>query len=71
MKSSRFPFVDGNKRIALSAAIAFLELNGVEIELGPEWEEIIVRVATGACSRDELADPFANAMGADVDVVVG
>jgi prophage maintenance system killer protein len=36
MKSSRFPFVDGNKRIALSAAIAFLELNGVEIELGPE-----------------------------------
>jgi death on curing protein len=64
-------FVDGNKRIALSAAIAFLELNGVEIDLGPEWEEIIVRVATGACSRDELAHLFANAMGADVDVVVG
>ena len=38
---------------------------------GPEWEEIIVRVATGTCSRDELADLIENAMGADVDVVVG
>ena len=31
------PFVDGNKRIALTAALIFLEINGVELD-APEVE---------------------------------
>lgn len=37
------PFLDGNKRTALVAAIVFLAMNGVEIEVGERAIERIVR----------------------------
>jgi death on curing protein len=40
------PFVDGNKRTALLTALTFLAVHGRSIRLGPEWVEIMVRVAS-------------------------
>jgi death-on-curing protein len=48
------PFVDGNKRTAMMAAIVFLRLN--EIEPAPdsdEWERLVLDVASSKCDRDE------------------
>jgi death-on-curing protein len=48
------PFVDGNKRAALGACIVFLRLNGIEPKSdGPEWEDLVLGIASGALSRDE------------------
>ena len=48
------PFVDGNKRAALSACIVFLRLNGIEPRPdGPKWEDLTLAVASSALDRDE------------------
>ena len=48
------PFIDGNKRTALGACILFLRLNGTETKPdGPEWESLMVDVASGTVGRDE------------------
>jgi len=48
------PFVDGNKRTALGACIVFLRLNGIEPKPdGPEWEELILGIASGILDRDQ------------------
>jgi death-on-curing protein len=46
------PFIDGNKRAALAAALVFLELNEVSID-APDEElvEMVTRVATGEESK--------------------
>jgi death-on-curing protein len=47
------PFIDGNKRTAMMAAIVFLRLN--EIELAPdsdEWERLVLDVASSKLDRD-------------------
>jgi len=42
------PFVDGNKRIV------FLRLNGIEPKPdGPEWEELVLGIASGILDRDQ------------------
>ena len=50
-------YVDGNKRIAFLAMATFLELNGLELD-PPESEvvRIMLRVANGSCSEEELAE---------------
>lgn len=51
------PFVDGNKRVAHAAMEVFLILNGYEITSTiDEQEKVILRVASGEISRDELED---------------
>ena len=48
------PFVDGNKRTAMTAAITFLRLNGIEpAPDGPEWEELVLDVAASRIDREE------------------
>jgi death-on-curing family protein len=48
------PFIDGNKRTALGACILFLRLNGIQTKPdGPEWESLMVDVASGTVGRDE------------------
>jgi death on curing protein len=51
------PFVDGNKRAAVVAALTFLELNGYSV---PKPYHILVditlEVAKGAVSKDQLAN---------------
>jgi death-on-curing protein len=50
------PFVDGNKRVALTAAAVFLEVNGWELT-APEPEAVVAftDLAAGELTEDELA----------------
>jgi len=50
------PFSDGNKRIALTVAAVFLELNGYSLD-APEPEAVIVyqQLASGSLTEDELS----------------
>ena len=51
------PFVDGNKRAALAAALAFLGLNGFWLEAGPdELVETVLGVARGDVTKAGLAE---------------
>ncbi len=51
------PFVDGNKRAGLAAAIAFLGLNGLWLEADPgELAEAVLGVAEGSTSKSALAE---------------
>jgi death-on-curing protein len=53
------PFADGNKRTAAHSAIVFLALNGYEVELPTdEAEHLILGVARGEASKQDLADFF-------------
>ncbi len=50
------PFIDGNKRIALTIAAIFLELNGYSLN-APEAEAVIIfeKLAAGNLSENNLA----------------
>lgn len=51
------PFVDGNKRTALVATTAFLDINGYRLEMSDgDKFELIVSVANGELSVNEVAD---------------
>jgi death-on-curing protein len=46
------PFVDGNKRTAMMAAIVFLQLNGiVPAPDSDQWEKLMLDVAAGLIDR--------------------
>jgi death-on-curing protein len=53
------PFVDGNKRTGLNAALVFLELNGWSVE-DPQEElyDAMIGLATGKHTKSSLADVF-------------
>lgn len=47
------PFIDGNKRTAMMAAIVFLRLNGIEPAVdSDEWEAFVLDVASSKLDRD-------------------
>jgi death on curing protein len=49
-------FVDGNKRAALAAALAFLALNGYELQADPEeLYTVCLAVADGTASKADAA----------------
>jgi death on curing protein len=49
-----YPFVDGNKRVALGSCLVFLRLNGLDPEPDREgWEALTLAVASSAVERDE------------------
>jgi len=51
------PFVDGNKRIGLVAAIAFLGLNRLWLEADPdELAELVLRIARREAGKAEVAE---------------
>lgn len=51
------PFVDGNKRIGTWAALAFLEINGIEVVTDPDGlAEHVLSVAKGETNKQEIAD---------------
>lgn len=53
------PFVDGNKRSGLVAALTFLEVNGVILEYDEnELEELVIKVADGKADKMLIADFF-------------
>jgi len=46
------PFLDGNKRAAMMAAIVFLRLNGIEpLPDSAEWEKLMLDVAASKIDR--------------------
>jgi death-on-curing protein len=48
------PFVDGNKRTAMVAAIVFLRLNGIEpAEDSDAWEALVLDVANSKLDREQ------------------
>jgi len=48
------PFIDGNKRTALIAAVVFLRINGIEpLPDSAEWEKLMLDVAASKINRDE------------------
>lgn len=53
------PFVDGNKRIALSVGAIFLELNGYSLD-APEAEAVVIfkQLAAGDLSEEDLSNWF-------------
>ena len=51
------PFIDGNKRVAHAAMSIFLNLNGMVIDATvDEQERIMLELASGALSREELLE---------------
>lgn len=63
-------FVDGNKRVAHFASIAFLEANGFDVDVPPDWARVIEAVASGDCPKEQLAGLFANFVIIGGDAVV-
>jgi death on curing protein len=48
------PFLDGNKRTAMMAAIVFLRINGIEpLPDSTEWEKLMLDLAASEINRDE------------------
>jgi len=61
---SNHPFVDGNKRTGMVAAITFLDMNGYwfneenEKKLDDALEALVLSVACGEIGKDEIATFF-------------
>lgn len=50
------PFLDGNKRTAFATTIAFLWMNGYELEMTEdEAYNMVIQVAQGEMSKEELS----------------
>lgn len=55
------PFVDGNKRTALAAALVFLDANGLLPDPGAparkvdDWESLVLDVASAKLDRDQAS----------------
>ena len=53
------PFIDGNKRSGIVAALTFLASNEIILKYDPlELEELVVRVATSQVKKEEIARFF-------------
>jgi death-on-curing protein len=51
------PFVDGNKRVGLEAALVFLEINGATLDAtDEELVELVLTTTTGVLSKNEIAE---------------
>lgn len=56
---SNHPFVDGNKRVGLGAALVFIEVNGHTVRAtDAELERLTLEVARGAMSKDAVTAFF-------------
>ncbi len=48
------PFLDGNKRTAMAAAVVFLRLNGFDPAAdGDDWQRLVLDVASGKIDREQ------------------
>ena len=58
------PFIDGNKRTAFAVAEAFLIVNGFKLNFSnDETYDLVMRVAEGAISKEDLAELLEGAIG--------
>jgi death-on-curing family protein len=52
-------FIDGNKRVGTRAALLFLYLNGIKLEINPdELADFVLSVVENNISKKEIADYF-------------
>lgn len=59
------PFIDGNKRVGLAAALVFLDLNGIEItDPNDKLYPAMMKIASGKGSKAEIAQ-LLRQLGAD------
>lgn len=59
---SNHPFVDGNKRTGLLAALVFLDLNGIVIERESKMlHDLTMDVAKGRADKEKVQKTLANA----------
>ena len=50
------PFIDGNKRVGLEAALLFLEINGVSVEATDDaLVDLVLETAQGQKSKERIA----------------
>ena len=50
------PFIDGNKRVGLEAALVFLEINSIAIDASDdELVDLVLKTATCSLSKTEIA----------------
>ncbi len=55
------PFVDGNKRAALAAALVFLDAHGISLAESPErMETLTLESAQGSLDAETLAEQLRN-----------
>jgi death on curing protein len=53
------PFVDGNKRVSLEAALVFLEINGHPVETTDDaLVDLVLQTAQGQASKQQIAEFF-------------
>ncbi len=53
------PFIDGNKRVGLAAALVYLEINGIEItDTGEELYGMMMETASGRMGKAGIAATF-------------
>jgi len=53
------PFLDGNKRVGLEAALLFLEINGLSIETTDEaLVKIVLQTVEGQITKQQIAELF-------------
>jgi death-on-curing protein len=53
------PFLDGNKRVGLEAALVFLEINGQSVNASDdELVDLVLRTAQSQTSKSEIAEFF-------------
>jgi len=58
------PFIDGNKRTALAAALVFLSLNGIELDDPNEaLYELMMNVSTKGTNKVDIAAEFRRVRG--------
>jgi death on curing protein len=52
---SNHPFVDGNKRVGAVAAVVFLRMNGMVMDVDQDvYAELVLAVASGKAARDDV-----------------
>jgi death-on-curing protein len=53
------PFIDGNNRVGLEAALIFLEINGIELNAtDDEYVDLVLRTAQSQTDKSEIAEFF-------------
>jgi death-on-curing protein len=54
--SRNHPFIDGNKRTAIAAALTFMEMNGVEIDADENaLYDLVIGIAAGKLTKADAA----------------
>jgi len=53
------PFIDGNKRVGLEAALVFLEINGITVNAtDDDFVELVLQTARGESTKQQIAEFF-------------